>query len=144
MIKTKDTLNKTGRQPISGVKTMTTRKLFELFVKHNTKGRDGITPNAYFKRTYGDISFEQAFESYLTNVNDFLSLKKKIDKFESFLLKEGCQRIQSNISESRYYYYGGIKYRFSSHVYPTGSMTDKIMGVVDLAADPELINDVIY
>ncbi len=123
---------------------MTTRKLFELFVKNNTKGRDGITPNANFKRTYGEISFEQAFESYLTNVNDFLSLKKKIDKFESFLLKEGCQRIQSNISESRYYYYGGIKYRFSSHVYPTGSMTDKIIGVVDLAADPELINDVIY
>ena len=77
MIKTKDTLNKTGRQPISGVKTMTTRKLFELFVKNNTKGRDGITPNANFKRTYGDISFEQAFESYLTNVNDFLSLKKE-------------------------------------------------------------------
>ena len=59
---------------------MTTRKLFELFVKNNTKGRDGITPNANFKRTYGDISFEQAFESYLTNVNDFFSLKKKVAK----------------------------------------------------------------
>lgn len=30
--------------------------MFELFVKNNTKGRDGITPNANFKRTYGEIS----------------------------------------------------------------------------------------
>ena len=59
---------------------MTTQKLYELFVKNNTKGRDGITPNANFKRTYGEISFEEAFESYLTQVNSFLSLKKRIEE----------------------------------------------------------------
>lgn len=123
---------------------MTTQKLYELFVKNNTKGRDGITPNANFKRTYGEISFEEAFESYLIQVNSFLSLKKRIEEFEHFLQSEGVERIQSGISESRYYHYNGIKYRFSSHVYPTGSMTDKTMGVIDLAADPELINEISF
>ncbi|WP_293738986.1 hypothetical protein [uncultured Parabacteroides sp.] len=123
---------------------MTTRKIFELFVKNNTKGRDGITPNADFKRKYGEVSFEEAFESYLKEVKSFIFLKKKIDEFESFLQKEGARRIQSGISESRYYYYNGIKYRFSSHVYPTGSMTDKMMGIIDLAADPELINEISF
>lgn len=123
---------------------MTTQKLYELFVKNNTKGRDGITPNANFKRTYGEISFEEAFESYLTQVNSFLSLKKRIEEFEHFLQAEGVERIQSGISESRYYHYNGIKYRFSSHVYPTGSMTDKTMGVIDLAGDPELINEISF
>lgn len=123
---------------------MTTQKLYELFIKNNTKGRDCVTPNANFKRTYGEISFKEAFEIYLTQINSYLSLKKRIEEFEHFLQAERAKRIQSGISESRYYHYKGIKYRFSSHVYPTGSMTDKTMGVIDLAADPELINEISF
>ena len=115
-----------------------------MFVKNNTKGRDGITPNADFKRTYGDVSFEEAFDVYLMGVNSFISLKKKVEDFEKYLLSIGIKRIQSNISESRYYYFNGIKYRFSCHIYPTGSMTDKAMNVIDLAADPELINEISF
>lgn len=123
---------------------MTTEKLYECFVKNNTKSRDGVTPNANFKRTYGDVSFEEAFEVYLKEVSYYIGLREKIDEFENYLQREGTRMEKSNISESRYYYYKGIKYRFSSHVYPTGSMTNDILGVVDLAADPELINDVVY
>lgn len=123
---------------------MTTQQLYELFVKNNTKSRDGINPNADFKRKYGEVSFEEAFEVYLAEVNHYVGLRKKIDAFEKFLQKEGVKRIQSASSESRYYHYNGIKYRFSSHIYPTGSMTDDIMGVVDLAADPELIDKISF
>jgi len=121
---------------------MTTKKLFELFILNNTKGRDGVNPNANYIRTYGNVSFEEAFEVYLSNVASFVSLKDKIAKFEKFLIANDAKVAHSNISESRYYFYNGVKYRFSGHVYPTGSMTDKILGVVDLAADPELINEV--
>ena len=121
---------------------MTTERLFELFVLSNTKNRDGVNPNANYIRTYGNVPFEEAFEIHLSEVSSFLSLKDKITKFENFLIANGARVDRSNISESRYYFYNGIKYRFSSHVYPTGSMTDKILGVVDLAADPELINEV--
>ena len=121
---------------------MTTKRLFELFILNNTKGRDGVNPNANYIRTYGNVPFEEAFEVYLSNVASFISLKDKIQKLEKFLIANDAKVTHSNISESRYYFYNGVKYRFSGHVYPTGSMTDKILGVVDLAADPELINEV--
>lgn len=121
---------------------MTTKRLFELFVLNNTKGREGVNPNANYIRMYGNISFEEAFEVYLSNVASFLSLKDKITKFEKFLISNNAKVTYSNISESRYYFYNGVKYRFSDHVYPTGSMTNKILSVVDLAADPELIDEV--
>lgn len=121
---------------------MTIKRLFELFILNNTKGRDGINPNADYIRIYGNLPFEEAFEIYLSNVNSFVCLKGKIDKFENFLIANNAKVTHSNISESRYYFYNGIKYRFSDHVYPTGSMTDRILGVVDLAADPELINEI--
>ena len=66
----------------------------------------------------------------------------KIRDFENFLIAQGCKRENSNISESRYYIYNGVKYRFSGHIYPTGSMTNELLKVVDLAADPELIDNI--
>ena len=123
---------------------MTTARLFELFVLNNTKGRDGVNKNAKFREVYGDVSFEEAFEVYLAEINIYISLRAKIAAFEKFLIKNNVQSVYSNISESRYYYYEGVKYRFSAHVYPTGSMTSELMGVVDLAADPELIEKVKY
>lgn len=121
---------------------MTTKELYELFVLNNTKGRDGINPSADYIRTYGNVPFEESFEVYFSKITYFASLREKISKFENFLIENGAKVTSSNISESRYYFYNGIKYRFSSHVYPTGSMTDKLLKVVDLAADPELINEV--
>ncbi|WP_277099122.1 hypothetical protein [Coprobacter secundus] len=121
---------------------MTTQELFKLFCKNNTNGA-GRKERRYIE-TYGDVPFEEAFPVYLKDINSFSELKNKIENFERFLEKEGCPKTQSNVSESRYYYYKGVKYRFSSHVYPTGSMTNDILGVVDLAADPELINDIIF
>lgn len=119
-----------------------TKRLFELFILSNTKARDGITKNAAFYRTYGDVSFEEAFEVYLPSINEYLAIKEKIARFEKFLISNGIEREQSGRSESRYYIYKGIKYRFSSHIYPTGSMTNEMLGIVDFAADPELINEI--
>lgn len=119
---------------------MTTDELFEMFCKNNTNGI-GRKERRYIE-TYGDIPFEEAFVEYLSEWNKYEELKDKISRFEQFLINEGIKPVQSNISESRYYNYKGIKYRFSGHVYPTGSMTDRIWGVIDLAADPELINEI--
>lgn len=119
---------------------MTTQELFKLFCRNNTNGA-GRKERRYIQR-YGDISFEEAFPVYLAEMADITGIMDKVKKFEQFLIDKGIECTQSNISESRYYSYNGIKYRFSSHVYPTGSMTDKILGVIDLAADPELINEI--
>lgn len=120
------------------------------FISNNTAVRkDGsLRLLACFREKYGNMTLDEAFESFYAEVTGFLSLKDKIKAFENFLRKEvaegRCRYEESRISESRYYRWNGTKYRFSSHVYPTGSMTDKIMNIVDFAADPELINNVKY
>lgn len=120
---------------------MTTERLFELFKKNNTKQRDGVTPNADFFRKYGnEATFESAFEVYMKSISEFTARYEKINKFEEFLISEGAQHQQSRISESRYYNYKGMKYRFSGHIYPTGSMTNDF--TIDLAAEPELIDNI--
>lgn len=121
---------------------MTTEQLYDIFVANNTKGRNGIDANANYIRTYGDVPFEAAFDVYLSNISSFRALRDKIAEFEKFLIASGVQRTSSNVSESRYYNYNNVKYRISNHIYPTGSMTNEMLGVVDLAADPELINNV--
>ena len=123
---------------------MTREKLYESFVLNNTKARDGIRPSADYLRKYGNVPFEEAFEIYLQEIDYFISLKRKIDDFEEFLISINCPVVNSQSSESRYYRYNGVQYRFSTHVYPTGSMTDKLLKIVDFAADPELINNVSY
>lgn len=123
---------------------MTIEKIYELFVLNNTKSRDGIRPSADYLRKYGNVPFEEAFEIYLQEIDYFISLKRKIDDFEEFLISINCPVVNSKSSESRYYRYNGVKYRFSTHVYPTGSMTDKLLKIVDFAADPELINHISY
>lgn len=119
---------------------MTTQELFRLFCQQNTNGR-GRKERRYIE-TYGDIPFEEAFPIYLEEINIIKGRFDKIRYFENFLIAQGCKCENSNISESRYYIYNGIKYRFSGHIYPTGSMTNELLKVVDLAADPELIDNI--
>lgn len=121
---------------------MTREQLYHLFVRNNTRAGDGVTPSAAYRSKYGDMPFAISFEAYLRDVDYYKSLRLRIKKFEDFLLRLGVNCMQSSVSESRYYVYRGVKYRFSEHVYPTGSMTDDILNIVDFAADPELINDV--
>lgn len=97
-------------------------------------------PQPRFKQTYGDVSFEVAYPVYAARLVELFSVQDKIAAFEKYLINIGVECVQSNISESRYYYYNGMKYRFSGHVYPTGSMTGDYC--IDLAADPELINSI--
>lgn len=119
---------------------MTTNELYKLFCKQFTNNA-GRKERRYIEQ-YGDIPFEEAFPIYLENINAFIGRKKRIEKFENFLKKKGCKRVDSKQSESRYYYFENKKYRFSGHIYPTGSMTDLKMGIIDLAADPELIDNI--
>ena len=122
----------------------------ERFIQYNTKVRkDGsIRFLACFREKYGDMSLDEAFELYYEEVTGRLALLEKVKQFEKFLYnehREGRAHFQQSAkSESRYYNWKGIKYRFSSHVYPTGSMTDELLGIVDLAANPELINNIEY
>lgn len=98
----------------------------------------------FFDR-WGNTTFLKAYNTYMAEVTEFLGYREKIEKFESFLRENGISETQSNISESRYYFWNGVKYRFSSHIYPTGSMTKKfedIYTIVDFAADPQIINEI--
>lgn len=128
---------------------MTNKEIIrERFIQNNTAIRkDGsVRMLACFKEKYGNMSLEEAFDQFYAEVTGFLSLKAKINEFEKFLFNEHlagrCQFQQSAKSESKYYTWNGVKYRFGSHVYPTGSMTDSLLKVVDLVADPELINEI--
>ena len=129
---------------------MTKEQMKQMFVNNNTKTRkDGsIRILECFKCRFGNMSIDEAFELHYAEVMGRVALLDKVKEFEKFLwneYREGrCQREQSSKSESRYYRWNGIKYRFSSHVYPTGSMTDELLGIIDLAANPELINNVKY
>lgn len=98
----------------------------------------------FFDR-YGKTTLPKAYAAYVEQVSEYMGYREKIKRFEAFLKEQGVEDVQSNISESRYYFYNGVKYRFSAHVYPTGTMTQKWgeqYVVVDFAADPELIETI--
>lgn len=111
---------------------------FELFKKTNTNGIG--KKERRFIQKYGDISFEEAYSIFVDEIEPLHARIEKIKNFENFLISKGVEPVYSNISESRYYFYAGIKYRFSNHVYPTGSMTSD--GVVDLCSDKHLIDGI--
>ena len=108
------------------------------FTKSMTNGIG--KPERRFIEAYGNVSFEEAYPVYVAGIVELFSVHDKIAAFETYLINKGVSEAQSNISESRYYNYNGIKYRFSTHIYPTGSMTSEFC--IDFAANPELINTV--
>lgn len=107
------------------------------------QGHERMKKNAAYRRTFGNMPIMQAFAQFKAEhearMAKYEELENKIAAFEKFLENENASYQQSNKSESRYYYYKGNKYRFSAHVYPTGSMTDEAMNVYDLCADKGLI-----
>ena len=108
------------------------------FTKTFTNGAG--RPERRFIEQYGNVSFEEAYPVYVERVTKMFETSAKIRAFEDFLISMGAENTQSNVSESRYYFHGGIKFRFSNHVYPTGSMTSDFC--IDLGADPELIHSI--
>jgi hypothetical protein len=121
---------------------MTTERLKELFIQNNINA-EGKSNYHFFRATgLSFLPLEEAWEIYLAKVDLIKSRWLKIERFEAFLRSQNVEEKQSKISESRYYNYNGVTYRFSSHVYPTGSMTNLDFGKVDLCADPHLIDNV--
>lgn len=110
------------------------------------QGHERTKKNTKYRRTFGNMPVVQAYAQYKAEhdarMAKYDELEKKISNFEKYLISQNARFTQSNKSESRYYYYNGKKYRFSAHVYPTGSMTNELLGVVDLCADKELINEI--
>lgn len=110
------------------------------------QGHERMKKNAKYRKTFGNMSIMQAFAQFKAEhdarMKKYNELANKIANFEQYLISQNARFAQSNKSESRYYYYNGKKYRFSAHVYPTGSMTNELLGVVDLCADKELINEI--
>lgn len=117
---------------------MATIPTFQQFKKTFTTGSG--RPERRFIEQYGNVSFEDAYPVYVERITEMFSTSEKIAAFEKFLRSLGLNCNQSNISESRYYDYNGIKYRFSDHVYPTGSMTSE--NCIDFASNPELIHTI--
>ena len=118
------------------IKTMKRQQHLQIFVQNNTKS-NGSKSKSFIER-YGDVSFEEAFEIYYKGVQEIEEAQLKLRKFEDFLIKEGAEMVQSSKSESRYYFYNGVKYRFSSHRYPT----DSKLCYFDFGYDCLLINEV--
>ena len=119
---------------------------FEQFVdRYTTTRKDGsIRILRDYKDRFGEMSFKEAYNSEVKRLQKIEERCTKIRAFEEFLIKNGVRCEQSKISESRYYTYNNVKYRFSGHVYPTGSMTNEMLGVIDLAADMHLIDNIIF
>lgn len=111
---------------------------FEIFCKQNTNGV-GNKERKYIE-IYGDVDFETSYKIYVSEIITHIKRVEKIQEFENFLIENNASEVKSNISESRYYNYNGMKYRFSSHIYPTGSMTND--NCIDLCADPYLIDTI--
>ena len=110
------------------------------------QGHERMKKNAAYRRTFGNMPIMQAFAQFKAEhdarMKKYNELANKIANFEQYLISQNAKCVQSNKSESRYYTYNGKKYRFSAHVYPTGSITNELLGVVDLCADKELIYEV--
>lgn len=110
------------------------------------QGHEKRKKNTAYRRTFGNTPVMQAYAQFKAEYDARMAkhdeLANKIASFEKFLESENAHFVQSNKSESRYYYYNGKKYRFSAHIYPTGSITNELLGVVDLCADKELIYEV--
>lgn len=110
------------------------------------QGYEKTKKNAAYRRDFGNLPIMQAYAQFKAEhearMAKYEELERKISAFEKFLIDKNARCEQSKISESRYYYYNGKKYRFSAHVYPTGSMTNELLGIVDLCADEELIYEV--
>lgn len=110
------------------------------------QGHERMKKNAAYRRTFGNMPVMQAYVQFKAEhdarMAKYDELENKIAAFEKFLENKNANCQQSKKSESRYYTYNGKKYRFSNHVYPTGSMTNELLGVVDLCADKELIYEI--
>ena len=110
------------------------------------QGHERMKKNAAYRRTFGNISVIEAYAQFKAEhdarMAKYEELENKIANFEKYLISQNAKCVESSKSESRYYYYNGKKYRFSSHIYPTGTMTNELLGIVDLCADKELINEI--
>ena len=122
-----------------------------LFRQNYTKtvgkyGKERTKKNARYRREFGNTPVMQAYaqfkEEYEKRCAENERISSKMENFEKYLISQNAKCVQSNKSESRYYTYNGRKYRFSAHVYPTGSMTNELLGVVDLCADSYLIDKI--
>jgi hypothetical protein len=129
-------INANNYTEINGIKIPT----FDMFRKTFTNGAG--RPERRFIEMYGKVSFENAYPVYVSEIISSCELSVKISKFEKHLLSIGIEPVLSNISESRYYNHNGMKYRFSNHVYPTGSMTSD--NCMDFGADKHLINNITF
>lgn len=97
-----------------------------------------------------------AWHNYSTYFLRLEEAEQRIEAFEQYLIDNDVKCSWSNndkhgcLSNSRYYFYNGITYRFSDHVHPSGSMTNvgwcdgMLLGKIDLFADPFFIFDVKY
>jgi len=98
------------------------------------------------RERYGTNDMDEAFEKYKQEHLELHRQHEKIRSLEKFLRENATQISKSRQSQSTYYYYKGTTYRFSDHVYPTGSMTrrwpDGTFDKVDLTVEPYLIDEV--
>ena len=96
------------------------------------------------KEKYGDVSIETAFQQFKEERMVAVRRYRKLQEFEKFLHNNAQRITQSSQSLSTYYQYNGVEYRFSNHIYPTGSMTNSDGSKIDLAADIHLIDKITW
>lgn len=133
------------------IDTLRARFLASCFRSNSEKST--LTSDAAY-RWGNDIA--TAWTNYSTHFLRLEEAKQRIEAFEQYLIDNDVKCSWSNndkhgcLSNSRYYSYKGITYRFSDHVHPSGSMTNiyrydgMLLGKIDLFADPFFIFVVKY
>ena len=105
------------------------------------------------REEFGTSDMAEARAKFKSQINEERRVNhersQKLHRFEQFLHDHATHIQQSNISRSTYYQYKGTEYRFSDHVYPTGSMTQRNYegggySKIDFAADQYLIDDITW
>jgi hypothetical protein len=94
---------------------------FDTFCKLNLNSFDRADWN--FRKKYGNVDFETAYELYLSEMMFKARCNERIEEFKNFLISGGYPVSYSHLSNSVYFTYNSIKYRFSDHAHPLGSLS---------------------
>lgn len=111
---------------------------YEIFTRQYTKiDKQGQrVPNYDFRQRFGEISIDAAWEIEQKRLDDLkkqLEQKRLLHEFFRNEARAGRAKLQcSRVSESEYYRWNGHEFRFSGHRYPTGSMTNEFLNIIDM------------
>ena len=105
-------------------------------------GKPNLRAREEYEGLDGEALHDVVVNAEIKRLTTLFNREKKITAFEEYLESVGANVNHSSKSESRYYNFDGVVYRFSGHIHPGGSMTNFDMNKIDLTAEPHLIDNI--